>query len=64
MKKQKCNFRPVVIEGEKDNVESTLHFGNKPFKQYSRLTVVLDNANQVHSLVSFQKKFRFRIEIH
>ena len=33
--------------------DGLLVFGKKAFKQYSRLTVVLDSPNQMHSLVIY-----------
>lgn len=43
------------IENDNGN-DGLLVLGKKSFKQYSRLTVVLDSPNQMHSLVIYMEK--------
>merc|ERR1712100_44833 len=51
----KCTFKPLDIENDNGN-DGLLVLGKKSFKQYSRLTVVLDSPNQMHSLVIYMEK--------
>ena len=45
-----CKFIPVPVSD--DGAIGSLGFGRREFKQYSRITVVVDSPNQMHSLVS------------